>query len=123
MDENTMDSHLTGGHTSLYPDPEESGLSFPWLHRYQPVDAAELTGRLCSPSGDGPDLPQVESHPTARYGLRKRRSPSNKFAREEDQQQQSVGTDESEGDLEFTESNDESGLGTCMQVLLLGNAD
>ena len=34
------------GHVSQYPDPEQSGLSFPWLNQYQPVAADNLSARL-----------------------------------------------------------------------------
>lgn len=43
-----MDSHReTDEHDiSHYPDPEESGLNFPWLDQYQPVAAESLSTRL-----------------------------------------------------------------------------
>ena len=101
-----MDDHQTQAQDSQYPDPEESGLSFPWLDQYQPVDAAELTSRL-QPIVHGGFIAQDKSPPAPGYSLRNHPTPSYKLARGGLYQQSAV-LEDSEEDSEFIESNNES---------------
>lgn len=61
---------------SEYPDPEESGLSFPWLDQYHPVPAETFSTRPQPIVHEG-FVPQDDgSMMTSVYGLRNRRRSS-----------------------------------------------
>jgi hypothetical protein len=94
--------HQTQEHRSQYPDPEESGLAFPWLDQYQPVDAAALSSRLQPIVHEG--FISTENRPaaTSRYSLRNHRTPSYKLA-EEGLLRPSAVLEDSEEDPEFVE--------------------
>lgn len=103
-----MDNNKANHHdVSQYPDPEQSGLSFPWLDQYQPVPAENLSTRPQPIIHEG-FVPQQNSiMATAGYGLRSHRRSSILLA-EEGLLEPSAVLEDSEDDPEFVESDVEA---------------
>lgn len=92
---------------SQYPDPEQSGLSFPWLDRYQPVAADSLSARLQPIVHEGFVPEQDEDAAMAGYGLRSHRRSSILLA-EEGLLEPSAVLEDSDEDPEFVDSDVEA---------------
>ncbi len=97
--------HQTEEHVSQYPDPEQSGLTFPWLDQYQPVAAEQLSARLQPTLHDGHVPRENESTSAAAYHLRDHQRPS--MLRTEEDPHSSVMLEDSEEDPEFVETDAE----------------
>lgn len=95
-------------HISQYPDPEESGLSLPWLARYQPVPAESISVRHAPNIHEGFITQQetLAGTSTSGYSLRSQRS-SSILPAEEGVALPSAVLEDSEEDSDFNESNDE----------------
>lgn len=89
---------------SQYPDPEQSGLSFPWLDQYQPVAADSLSARPQPIVHVGFVPEQDEDVATTGYGLRGHRRSSILLA-EEGILEPSAVLEDSEEDPEFVDSD------------------
>lgn len=103
-----MDSQNTTENLSQYPDPEESGLSFPWLTHYQPVPAENLSASLEPLIHEG-FIPQQETFvgiSSSGYSLRSQRSTSIILPNEAVTLPSAV-LEDSQDDSDFNESNDE----------------
>lgn len=94
----------TEEHVSQYPDPEHSGLSFPWLDQYQPVAEDDLCGRAHS-RGFVP--PEDEVTTPIRYGLRNRGN-SSALMGEEGISHPSAVLEDCEDDPDFLETDDDT---------------
>ena len=92
---------------SQYPDPEKSGLSFPWLDQYQPVAAESLSARLQPIVHEGFIPEQDEDASTAGYGLRGHHR-SSILLPEEGLLEPSAVLDDSDEDPEFVNSDVEA---------------
>jgi hypothetical protein len=92
---------------SQYPDPEQSGLSFPWLDKYQPVPADALAARLAPIVHEGFVPEQDELASPSGHALRNYRRPSFRAA-EDGFGQPSAVLEDSEDDPEFVESEMEA---------------
>jgi len=87
-----------------YPDPEQSGLSFPWLEQYQPVPAKILSASS-RPITHEDSIQQQNQHTVAAgYGLRNHRRSSILLA-EEGLLEPSAVLEDSDNDPEFFESD------------------
>ncbi len=87
-----------------YPDPEQSGLSFPWLDRYEPVAAERLSTRPQPIVHEG-FVPEYDGSPAlSGYNFRNGRRSSIILA-EEGLLQPSAVLEDSEEDPEFVESD------------------
>jgi hypothetical protein len=98
--------------SSQYPDPEHSGLSFPWLDQYQPVAADGLSTRLQPIVYEGyipeDNLPEGDGFSgTQGYGLRNRWRKSTVLV-EDDLPGPSAILEDSDEDPEFEESDIEA---------------
>lgn len=100
-----MDSQNIQEHISQYPDPEESGLSFPWLAHYQPVAVESISARHEPIIHEG-FIPQQETFvgtSMSDYSLRS----SSALLAEEAIALPGVVLEDSDEDPDFNESNDE----------------
>lgn len=95
------------GDLSQYPDPEQSGLSFPWLDQYQPVAAESLSARPQPIVHEGFVPEQDEDATTARYNLRGHRR-SSILRPEEGLLEPSAVLEDSDEDPEFVNSDVEA---------------
>ncbi|KAF7510876.1 hypothetical protein GJ744_005706 [Endocarpon pusillum] len=95
------------GDLSQYPDPEQSGLSFPWLDRYRPVAAESLSARPQHIVHEGFVPEQDEDATTAGYGLRVNRR-SRILLPEEGLLEPSAVLEDSDEDPEFVDSDVEA---------------
>ena len=102
-----MDNHQESEqHVSQYPDPEQSGLNFPWLDQYQPV-AAEHLSTVRESLSHGSSVSQGDAPTsTSRYNLRDRRRSSLVLA-EDVHFRPSAVLEDSEGDPEFLDTDGE----------------
>lgn len=92
---------------SQYPDPEQSGLSFPWLDQYQPVAAERFSARQQPIIHEG-FVPQDDaSSPKSGYGLRSRHKSSIMLAEEGLLTPHAV-LEDSEEDPDFVETDNEA---------------
>lgn len=92
---------------SQYPDPEQSGLSFPWLDQYQPVPAEMLSASSHPLIHEGLIQQQNQHKATAGHGLRNHRRSSIMLA-EEGLLEPSAVLGDSDNDPEFSESDVEA---------------
>jgi hypothetical protein len=90
---------------SQYPDPEQNGLSFPWLDQYQPVPAEMLSSTPQPLIYEGFIQQQYPNIATEGYGLRSHRRSSILLA-EEGLLEPSAVLENSEEDPEFFDSDD-----------------
>jgi hypothetical protein len=92
---------------SQYPDPEQSGLSFPWLDQYQPVPAEMLSASPWPLIHEGFIQQQNQHTAAAGYGLKNHRRSSISLA-EEGLPEPSAVLEDSDNDHEFFESDAEA---------------
>ena len=92
--------HESQQQQSQYPDPEQSGLSFPWLHQYQPVTAESLSSRLHSIAHEDSIEQDDDSNATPRSRLRNYER--SRFS-EDDVLQPSAVLEDSEEDPEYAD--------------------
>lgn len=98
-----MDTQQDSQHdVSQYPDPEQSGLSFPWLDQYRPVAAENLSRRLYAIAHEDSTQEDDESIRTSRSGVRNRERSG--FS-EDDLLRPSTVVEDSEEDPEYAESD------------------
>lgn len=88
---------------SQYPDPEQSGLTFPWLDQYQPVAAEQLSARLQPIVHEGYVPRENGSSSASTYHLRGHPRPT-MLAMEDDLHSNAV-LEDSEEDPEFVETD------------------
>lgn len=98
-----MDTHQESQEqVSQYPDPEQSGLSFPWLDQYQPMAAEHLATRLQPIVHEDLVSEDDESAENSGYRLGRRRRSSIMLAAEETFQP-SIVLEGSEEDPDFVD--------------------
>jgi hypothetical protein len=99
-----MDNASGNQDVSQYPDPEQSGLSFPWLDQYQPVPAEILSVSSRPLTHEGVIQQHNQHTAAAGYGLRNHRRSSILLA-EEGLHEPSAVLEDSDNDPEFFESD------------------
>ena len=109
VDDKKMGSHHeTEEHdVSQYPDPEQSGLNFPWLDQYRPVAAESLSTRLQPLIHEGYIPHENGSTSHSRYDFRDRHR-SRFLMPEEEILNPSAVLEDSEEDPEFMDTDAET---------------